>query len=308
MASTGYVSFDFVVLEDIYPALAQCVVGSQGRLKVEAHLATLRSLAEELEVTEHALRNAEYLAKGFEDLVILLTEPSDKEEYALYEEISWDKDDPYPCAVQLLDQALQFAFKGQRNVENTIVLDVRPLRSRKAADLEDDKTRRQNDEHAYAALRKMLSLLRPKVLVICHCDKRVIKKDAMPEYLCSSVGSAGESAFLKMEGGHKCIKISSFHPMYFARTKKEEPLQRAVRKHLFDASIIVAANALAGRTVCGLGIADLRRCDVRGPYLSPIPCCENDIASPELLKRLEKLGLGSSRVSVNLSGRAKRNC
>ena len=53
--------------------------------------------------------------------------------------------------------------------------------------------------------------------------------------------------------------------MYFARTDQNAgPLKRVMREYLFDATFIIAANALVGRRLSGFGLANLRHCALDG--------------------------------------------
>ncbi|KAH8747727.1 hypothetical protein F5883DRAFT_242069 [Diaporthe sp. PMI_573] len=257
-------SFNFRELDEVFPALRQCAISNRGMSTVNHHLAPLRRLGTSLGASACAIKNMEYLGTGFEDLVVFLLEPSDKEQDVLYhQDISGNNN--YCDAIRLLDQSLRFAFEGQRNIKNTIVLDVRPLRSDKIRSTEQQEDREIKDTEARNAVEESLAFLRPKVIVICQCDDEGIK------YLCSSVSTSGTVACLQLPNGHNCIVVSSFHPMFFARTGKEKPLERVMREYLFDANLIVAANALVGRTVSGFGIANLRDCALHGPAFRVTP-------------------------------------
>ncbi len=306
------ISFDFVELEEILPALQRCAVHTRGSPAVRAnhHLAPLRELAKGLGASECARQNMEYLGRGSGDLAIFLMEPSDIEA-----DVSYHAGDNYCETVKLLDQSLRFAFRGQRNVKNTIVLDVRPFRSKRICISEDREKRKANNAEAYEAIKEALARLRPKVVVVCQCDDgtdedgiRQYIENEMPEYLCSSVSASGQAASLQLPDGHKCIKVSSFHPMYFARTEEGSPVQRVTREYLFDASLVVAANALVGRRVSGVGIANLRECALHGPAWHAGPegvtisyqwISAKDINPDALIRLLKQLGISFlSKVST----------
>lgn len=68
-----------------------------------------------------------------------------------------------------------------------------------------------------------------------------------------------------------------------------------MREYLFDASLIVAVNALLGRKVSGFGIANLRNCAQYGPALRLTPegisvsyqwIGPNDVASQSVSEKL----------------------
>ncbi|SRR6266498_598742 len=106
-----------------------------------------------------------------------------------------------------------------------------------------------------------------------------------------------------MLNGHKLVKINSFHPMFSARTdKNEEPLKRIMREYLFDATFMVAANVFAGRRLSGFGLSNLRWCALEGPAMIFMSkgvrisyqwTNEDEITPPNLLQ-MEELDLGST--------------
>ena len=103
----GHVNFDFDDLKDIRPALDKCTIGSHGAKIIGTHLGPLRELGSVLDATDFARENAERLATGYEDLVVVLLEPSDNAEDAPYDEMfsRW-------TTLQCVDESLRFAFKG----------------------------------------------------------------------------------------------------------------------------------------------------------------------------------------------------
>lgn len=248
-----HIRFDPAGLEEIPLALQQCTVPSRGSAPVNHHLVPLRQLADRLGASEYLRRNMEYLATGSGDLAIILTEPSDREEDVLY-----TNENDCCETIRILDDTLRFAFKGQRDVKNTVVLDARPLRMNRIRQRETEEKQKENDEEAYRAVEEALALLRPEVVVVCNCDSDGIVKGIMPEYLRSSVSTAGRAAGRELPNRHPYIRVPSFHPMYFARTAEEETMGRKMREYLFHATLVVGANALVGRQVSGPGISDLQ--------------------------------------------------
>lgn len=83
----------------------------------------------------------EYLGTGFEDLVVLLLEPSDKKEDVVYQQDVYGNNNDCDT-IRLLDQSLNFSSKGQRDIKNTIVLNARPLRSNRIRNSEEPEERR----------------------------------------------------------------------------------------------------------------------------------------------------------------------
>lgn len=66
-----------------------------------------RTLAQKLKASKLALENASRLAAGYEDLVVVLLEPSDKADKEGYEAMKAS-----PTALKLLDESLALAFAG----------------------------------------------------------------------------------------------------------------------------------------------------------------------------------------------------
>ncbi|KAK3331227.1 hypothetical protein B0H66DRAFT_613391 [Apodospora peruviana] len=111
-------------LDTVPEALERCAIGITGQGEhSEAHLYPLLQLGweEELGATAMAMLNAFRLGRGLGDLVVILLEPSDREEEQHYKDII--ADEKYSYAVRKVDEALRFAFKDARHVNNTIVLD-----------------------------------------------------------------------------------------------------------------------------------------------------------------------------------------
>lgn len=119
--------FGFNQPEDTFPALQRCSVASVGTI-TSRYLAPLQELADDLDVSNMTRQNTEYASRGFDDLAIVLLEPSDREDRHSHDEILTNNN--YPSAVRRLDESSRLAFHGKRNFWNIIVLDVRPVQSR----------------------------------------------------------------------------------------------------------------------------------------------------------------------------------
>lgn len=161
------VPFNFTDIKDIRPALLKlrCAVGNGGKVITRKHLGPLDKLATSLNVTPYARENAEWLATGYEDLVVVLLEPSDFAEDVPHEEMF-----NASAALQYLDGSLLLAFDGQRSVANTIVLDARSFRSARIRNRQTEEERAVDDEQAYAGFEEMLALLCPDVVLACQCQ------------------------------------------------------------------------------------------------------------------------------------------
>ena len=141
------VRFNFCELEDIRPGLLELAVGSHGDETITTHLDPLRKLGSTLIATEYARKNAERLATGYRDLVVVLLEPTDKAEDVPYDEMFQQS-----TALQYVDASLDLAFSGQRCVGNTIILDIRPYRSNRRRTNATGKTRRHTKGFAKLSL------------------------------------------------------------------------------------------------------------------------------------------------------------
>ncbi|SPO04320.1 uncharacterized protein DNG_07004 [Cephalotrichum gorgonifer] len=289
------VHIDFRSEEEIRQKLGELTIPIVGTSEFDGHLEILRELAVRLGSNSNAVQNALYLAKGYRDLAVVLQEPSDIEERALYEDMDLNMTTEFPLAISVLHKSLRFASQNRRDVKNTIILDSRPLRFREPRKRESRRIRDARDRYAYAALKQMLHIIRPKVILVCQCDKGGVSL-GLPEYLCSSTESTGFVKAVKMgtgHNGHECLTVSSFHPSSITR---EAVGRKAVaRQDLFDTSLVVAVNALVGCKVYGESIWALRNMVRKGYHLReallevPVAAPSN-YASPQLIQRLKEIG------------------
>ncbi|KAI1775864.1 hypothetical protein F4818DRAFT_415208 [Hypoxylon cercidicola] len=240
-SSSTDVLFDPWSWTDIFTALRQCAMGSCGRALVDKHCQLLRSFGNSVGANDVTLRDAERLAKGFDDLVVIVIDPTDDEDLLPYDEIP--ADEMYPRTIRMLDQSLRFASQDQRNVDNTIVLDPMPFRSGKFKYHELDRMRKSRDEEANEIFEQILFSLHPKVIILCyfqHHGRRI----KLPEIFRSQVMEKGHINVITLGNGHECIGVPSFHPMCFARPDPEAEgygiIQKIAREYLFDFTFIAA--------------------------------------------------------------------
>lgn len=299
--TSQYIHFDFDETYQVRPELQKCSSRSPCPPISDIHVKHLDALARKLGFRSHdpALQNARSLATGSTDLVVLLLEPSDKEATSTYDDMAL-KD--YPRTIQILDASLKGAFNQVRGIHNTIILDTRSLRFRGPRQSEMQEIRDERDADAYGTLNDMLSVIRPKVIVVCQCEKdddalnpRRHSDLGLPEILCSSVGKSGRMKYWQSQVDHECVIVYSYHPMYIERGGKDAPYA-IPRRLLFDANLVQAANALIGREMAGEGMDILQRTVQdkvslpdgisRYPRLRP-----EDYPPPTVLERVEELGL-----------------
>ena len=144
----------------------------------------------------------------------------------------------------------------------------------------------RKDKLAYKCTEDVLDLLKPKVIVVCHCDGDAIKW-GLPTHLCSSTNKSGTAEVSELRGGHTCIKIYSYHPMWAARTEETKAWQKTMHNCLFIATVVVASNALVGRQVSGFGLSNLKQCATRRPSSSFAWIGPGHECSEELLRYLD---------------------
>ncbi|KAF2181275.1 hypothetical protein K469DRAFT_261621 [Zopfia rhizophila CBS 207.26] len=264
--------FNWTSPKEIRPALLRNSLGTVGKTKATIHLHELDRVGQELQASLMARENATRLATGYDDLVVVLLEPSDKAEWDKYDEMIASSK-----ALQLVDETLKLAFAGQRGVDNTIILDRRPFRSAEIQNNENKEERKQNNQIAYRGFEATLAKLRPKVILICQCQDTA--PDGRPsDQWSSSISKAGDHDLINLGNGHRCFCVYSFHPMYFEYIDgNDEPLKRVLSEYLFDATFVIAANLLVGRELFGFGLTNLKDCARHGPV--PIICRNSTIWS-----------------------------
>ncbi|KAF4582173.1 hypothetical protein GQ602_006797 [Ophiocordyceps camponoti-floridani] len=279
------IEFGYTIKSEILPALQSCSVATIGQ-RTHDHSPPLIELSRKLKSTAMARRNMLYAGNGFSDLVILLCSPGSREEFTPLEEIM--EDESVPCTMRTLDKSLRFAFCGRRDLETTVVLHARPFRGKRVRDSESDEERKKNDRRAVEALLKALDILKPRVVVVCNLETETVSR-GLPQELCSTARDAGKVELLRLRNGHECLKVSSLHPLYGVATTilPHGRGLRMMRDFLFDASLIVAANALIGRTVIGSGISSLEESS-RDSLPPPRPGVEP--TSSEVMEHLRRRG------------------
>lgn len=294
--------FNFIGLEDIWPSLLKmrCPLRPINHRVAIHHLSILDDLARGLKVTSNGLLNARRLAHGYEDFVVVLIEPTDKAEQVPFSDML-----AASPTLLAMDETLKLASSGERNIENTIILDVRAFRSNSIRISQSLEDRLRDDALAYKSFKQIMSVLRPRVVIVCQC----IANEAADEFvrnLSSSIEKAGDMFLQKLPNDHECLFVKSFHPMYYERSR-DNALKRVMREYLFDATFIIALNALVGNRIGGMGVMNLRRCAQYGPavifaaegiYVSYQWISERNVASRKLLNDLDSIGVFQSTVQA----------
>ena len=117
-----YASFDYRELKDIRPGLLECVVKSDIPRYSSVHLRPLYELGLKLNASLHARLNANRLAIGYSDFFVVLQEPSDSVDNFPFHEMF-----PNQGLYHIWTRPSNWLSKGQRDIANTIALDVRPF-------------------------------------------------------------------------------------------------------------------------------------------------------------------------------------
>ncbi|KAF2275576.1 uncharacterized protein EI97DRAFT_64555 [Westerdykella ornata] len=199
----------------------------------------------------------------------------------------------------LVDKSIQLATKGTRSIHDTIILDRWMFRSQSIRKTESPQTRLVNDGISFSAFDDIIACIRPKVVLLCwRTLHNKVKPFLLPEY-CDPFRSAPIKALKagyrkpsKMQindyGAHEYICVNSFHPMLSIYENDKYAYTNKPRELLFIFTFIQAVNTLQERSIEGEGIEELREIAFMESRLLP---CEQDVASQELLDRLQQLGL-----------------
>ncbi|KAL4913719.1 hypothetical protein BDW62DRAFT_214004 [Aspergillus aurantiobrunneus] len=210
-------------IEEIFPTLSNL-----GR-------PTLPQLARDLQVGEQALENAYKLGTGYDDLAVILLEPSDKADTHCFDEV-FDAS----TALKTVDTSYGMHLWGQRNIQNTIILDIRAFRSDAIRQRQGASDKLRDDELTYTAFEQILCHLKPRVILVCQCQTNTDEVgNEFARQVCSSIDKATD-----------VMMVKSFRPMYL-QYMREAP-NNSVTKEVF-------------REITGFGLRNLRYCARNGP-------------------------------------------
>ncbi|KAJ5665520.1 uncharacterized protein N7477_007968 [Penicillium maclennaniae] len=166
-----------------------------------SHLRILDDRARDFKVSSDGLLNARKLATGDEDLVVVLIEPTDKAEQVSYTEML-----AASPTLLYVNETLQLASGGQRDMENTIILNIRAFRSNSFRSSQSLDDRICDDELAYNKFEQIMSILRPRVAVVCQCATNKANNTFVRD-ICSSIEDAGDIYLQKLPNGHECLFV-----------------------------------------------------------------------------------------------------
>ncbi|PKX96269.1 uncharacterized protein P174DRAFT_75363 [Aspergillus novofumigatus IBT 16806] len=156
--------FEFTEIDKIYPALLNL---RRPTLLLNTkithdHLRPLKKLAQDLKAGAQALENAYKLGTGYDDLAVVLLEPSDKADTHCFDDML-----NASTALRAVDSSLCHTFDGQRSIQNTIILDIRAFRSDSIRRTQHGSDKLRADELAYTAFEQILCDLKPDVILVC---------------------------------------------------------------------------------------------------------------------------------------------
>ncbi|KIW40880.1 uncharacterized protein PV06_06493 [Exophiala oligosperma] len=250
--------FDYTDVGELEAALSLLIVVPDTSIATtKEHLRLIKAYAGNYSLPSWTLSNAEILATGFRDMIVILTEPTDKADTLPFEPMMEGS-----RTIRSLDRALQWASKGQRSVQNTIILDGRLLRSRAFQQRESRSLRRHRDSQGFGVIDDICKLVEPSVVLVCNCCRFETLNSRTTDLLVSRIPEAGNIEMLTWPSGAQGSIVKSFHPEFIY--KCEQPDQRALRESLWKLTIATATNIILKSNLRGSGISKLRSTVLRG--------------------------------------------
>ncbi|KAL6240414.1 hypothetical protein RBB50_012696 [Rhinocladiella similis] len=250
--------FDYNELGELEAALSLLTIAPKtSSATTKEHLRLIKAYAGNYSLPSWTLSNAENLATGFRDMIVILTEPTDKADTLPFEPMVAGS-----RTLRSLDRALQWASKGQRSVQNTIILDGRLLRSRGFQQRESRSLRRHRDSQGFRVIDDICKLVEPSVVLVCNCCRFETPNSRTTDLLVSWIPEAGDVEMLAWPSGAEGRIVKSFHPEFIY--KCEQPDQRTSREFLWKLTVAIATNLILKSEVRGSGISKLRSTVLRG--------------------------------------------
>lgn len=252
------IQFDYQDVDDIPTALERLTSQPEwSAITSVNHLSYIASFSRYLELGSHTLINAESLANGFTDLVVVLTSPTNKADSLPFETmVSASR------TLRFLDNTLRWVTRGKRNIRNTIILDGQVLRSQNLQRNESRAERQRHDHQGFQVVKDTCNMVEPRVMLVCNCSPFETTELLMADLLVSSVSEAGSIEKHAWSSGAEVKMVKSFHPEFVA--KCQEPGYRTLREMLFRLTVAMAVNLLSQGEIQGPGILKLRRSVLAG--------------------------------------------
>ncbi|KAH1415213.1 hypothetical protein KXV70_004883 [Aspergillus fumigatus] len=182
---------------------------------------------------EDEVAQAQNLAAGFSDIVVLLERPRHRRDHKF--DVSFE-DFVKSCKTLLaLDELIRFATKGARSIYTVTVLD--------AFSYQPDKYATEQDKQCHEVLAQILRAKKPKVILRCHrgayCDEW-LKQVELP----------GENYRLGRKeicivNDHTTVVLQSFHPSCAVNNADCRPEYRALLMYHFVAAFLELTSQFA---------------------------------------------------------------
>ncbi|CEN62946.1 hypothetical protein ASPCAL09574 [Aspergillus calidoustus] len=121
----------------------------------------LENLGNQFNRPKDEIKQAQNLAAGLSDIVIILERPRDR--YYHPYNVGFDEFVKTCPTLQAVDELIRFATRGARSIHTTTVLD--------AFSYQPDKKVTKQDQKCHEALARILKIKTPKVIIRCHRDE-----------------------------------------------------------------------------------------------------------------------------------------
>ncbi|PLB49660.1 hypothetical protein P170DRAFT_437226 [Aspergillus steynii IBT 23096] len=173
---------------------------------------------------EDEITQAQNLAAGFSDIVVLLERPRHRRDHKF--DVSFE-DFIKSCKTLLaVDELIRFASKGARSIHTVTVLDAFSYRP--------DKYATEEDKQCHEVLAQILRAKKPKVILRCH-------RDAYHDEWLKRIELPGEDYRLRRKessivDNHTTVVLQSFHPSCAVNNADCRPEYRALLMYHFVAA------------------------------------------------------------------------
>ncbi|KAJ5239889.1 hypothetical protein N7468_004508 [Penicillium chermesinum] len=170
------------------------------------------------------IAQAQNLAAGFSDIVVILERPRHRRNHKF--DVSFEEFVQSCETLLAIDELIRFATKGARSIHTVTVLD--------AFSYQPDKRATDEDKKCHEVLAQILKVKKPKVILRCH-------RDTYCDEWLKQIELPGESYQLGRKeisifDGHKTIVLQTFHPSCAVNNADRRPEYRALLMYHFVAA------------------------------------------------------------------------
>ncbi|KAL2799730.1 hypothetical protein BJX66DRAFT_332779 [Aspergillus keveii] len=184
----------------------------------------LGNLGRKLYRPQDEIKQAQNLAAGLSDIVIILERPRDRKNHNF--NVDFDKFVRTCNTLWAVDELIRFATRGARSIHTTTILD--------AFSYQPDKKVMEQDQECHAALARILKAKRPKVILRCH------REDYKDEWLkCieqQGVDYEWKRKEINITENDRTVVLQSFHPSCAVNNADCRPEYRALLVYHFVAT------------------------------------------------------------------------